>query len=143
MPLYGFCRWHYGKESACQYKRSKKLRFNPGVGKMPCRGKWQPTPVFLPGKSHGERSLAGYSPWGCKESDTTSMHTHVASAKLSVIFFLKKHTGLEMRRGDDISALSQLTTLVCLPYSFEFFICVHYILKFVYIPDNKINIFLF
>ena len=33
--------------------------------------KWQPTPVFLPGKSHGQRSLAGYSPWGCKELDTT------------------------------------------------------------------------
>ena len=35
------------------------------------RRKWQPTPVFLPGKSHGLRSLVGYSPWGCKESDTT------------------------------------------------------------------------
>ena len=33
--------------------------------------KWQPTPAFLPGESHGQRSLAGYSPWGCKESDTT------------------------------------------------------------------------
>ena len=32
---------------------------------------WQSTPVFLPGESHGQRSLAGYSPWGCKESDTT------------------------------------------------------------------------
>ena len=37
----------------------------------PLEKKWQPTPVFLPGKSHGWRSLAGYSPWGCKESDTT------------------------------------------------------------------------
>ena len=35
------------------------------------RRKWQPTPVFLPGKSHGQRSLAGYSPWGHKESHTT------------------------------------------------------------------------
>ena len=34
---------------------------------------WQPTPVFLPGKSHGWRSLVGYSPWGCKESDTTEL----------------------------------------------------------------------
>ena len=45
---------------------------------MPWRKKWQPTPVFLPGKSHGQRNLAGCSPWGCKESDTTegrSMHT--------------------------------------------------------------------
>ena len=46
-------------------------RFDPWVGKIPWRRKWQSTPVFLPGKSHGERSLMGYSPWGCKELDTT------------------------------------------------------------------------
>ena len=39
--------------------------------KIPWRRKWQPTSVFLPGKSHGQRSLVGYSPWGCKESYTT------------------------------------------------------------------------
>ena len=39
--------------------------------KIPWRRKWHPTPVFLPGKSHGQRSLVGYSPWGYKESDTT------------------------------------------------------------------------
>ena len=42
----------------------------------PWNRKWQPTPVFLPGKFHGQRSLAGYSPWGCKESDTTEHSTH-------------------------------------------------------------------
>ena len=42
---------------ACQCRRH---RFIPRVGKIPCRSKWQPTPVFLPGKSHGQRSLAGY-----------------------------------------------------------------------------------
>jgi len=41
------------------------------VGKIPCRRAWQPTPVFLPGKSHGQRSLAGYCPRGREESDTT------------------------------------------------------------------------
>ena len=45
--------------------------FQPWVGKIPWRKKWQPTPVFLPGKSHGRRSLIGYCPWGRKESDTT------------------------------------------------------------------------
>ena len=45
--------------------------FDPRVGKIPWRRKWQPTPVLLPGKFHGLRSLVGYSPWGCKESDTT------------------------------------------------------------------------
>jgi len=45
--------------------------FNSWVGKIPCRREWQPTPVFWPGEFHGQRSLAGYSPWGHKESDMT------------------------------------------------------------------------
>ena len=45
--------------------------FDPWVGKIPWRRKWQPTPVFLPGEFHGQRSLAGYSPRDGKESDTT------------------------------------------------------------------------
>ena len=59
--------WLSGKESACQCRR---LRFHPGFGKIPCRRKWQPTPVFLPVKSHGQRSLVGYSPWGSQKSQT-------------------------------------------------------------------------
>ena len=61
-------QWPCGKESAYQYRR---CGFNPWVGKIPWRTKWQPTPVFLPGASHGQRSLVGYSPGGCKESDPT------------------------------------------------------------------------
>ena len=49
----------------------KKPGFDPWVGKIPWRRKWLPTPVFLLGKSHGQRSLVGYSPWGRKESDMT------------------------------------------------------------------------
>ena len=45
--------------------------FDPWVGKIPWRRKWQSTPVLLPGKSHGQRSLVGYNPWGHKELDTT------------------------------------------------------------------------
>ena len=48
-----------------------RLGFDLWVRKIPWRRKWQPTPVFLPGKPHGQRSLASYSPWGGKESDTT------------------------------------------------------------------------
>ena len=48
-----------------------KPGFDPWVWKIPWRRKWQSTPVLLPGKSHGQRILIGYSPWGCKESDTT------------------------------------------------------------------------
>ena len=46
-------------------------RFDPWVGKISWRRKWQPTPVFLPRKYHRQRSLAGYGPWGQKELDTT------------------------------------------------------------------------
>ena len=54
-----------------QCKRHKRCGFDPQVGKIPWRRKWQPTPVFLPGESHIQRRLVGYSPWGCKELDTT------------------------------------------------------------------------
>ena len=53
---------------AKQYRRSG---FHPLVGKIPWRRAWQPTPVFLPGESHGQRRLVSYSPWGLKELDTT------------------------------------------------------------------------
>ena len=49
--------------------------FNPWIGKIPWRRAWKPTPVFLPGESHGQKSLVGYSPWSHKESDMTE-HTH-------------------------------------------------------------------
>ena len=75
VPLPG---WLSGKEPICQCRR---CRLDPWVGKIPWRRKWQPTPVFLPGKSHGQRSLVGYSPWGSKELGTakwlsTCVHTH-------------------------------------------------------------------
>ena len=66
-----------GKESAYQCRRHKRLAFDPWVWKIPWSQKWQPAPVFLPGKFHGQRSLAGYSPCGHKELDTTKrLSTH-------------------------------------------------------------------
>ena len=56
-------KWLSDKESACQCRRR---RFNPWVGKIPWRREWQLTPVSLLEKSYGQRSLAGYSPWGGK-----------------------------------------------------------------------------
>ena len=50
-----------GKESSYQCRRRKRLRFNPRMGKIPWSRKWQPTPVFMPGKFRGQRSLVGYS----------------------------------------------------------------------------------
>ena len=60
--------WLHGKESACQ---AGDLGTIPGSGRFPRRMKWQPTPIFLPGESHGQRSLAGCIPRGHTESDTT------------------------------------------------------------------------
>jgi len=57
------------KESTCQCRRHG---FDPWVRKISWRRKWQPIPVFLPGKSHGQRSLGGYSPWGCKSQTKLS-----------------------------------------------------------------------
>ena len=67
-----------GKEPACQCGRCNRRGFDPWVGKIPCRRAWQPTPVFLPGESHGQRSLTGYSPQGHKETDMTEVTQHIA-----------------------------------------------------------------
>ena len=61
--------------------------FNPWVRKIPWKRKWQPTPVLLPGKSHGQRSLVDYSPWDRKESDTTErLHFHSHGKMPRLIF---------------------------------------------------------
>ena len=73
-------RWLKGKESTCQCGRHKRCKFDPCVRKIHWSRKRKPTPVFLPGKLHGQRSLVSYSPWGHKESDTTECaraHTHM------------------------------------------------------------------
>ena len=64
-----------GKESTCQYRGCKRHGFSPWVRKIPGSRKWKPAPVFLPRKSHGQRSLAGYGPWDCEELDMIE-HTH-------------------------------------------------------------------
>ena len=72
MPLHtwSFPLWLSGKESACNVGDT---RFDPWVGKIPWRRAWQSTPVFLPGESHEERSLAGYSPQDHKELEKTRL----------------------------------------------------------------------
>ena len=64
----GFPGCTSGKKPTRQCRRPKRCGFSPWVGKNPWRRAWQPTPVFLPGESHGQRS-----PWGHKESDTTDV----------------------------------------------------------------------
>ena len=66
------------KESTCQCRRCREHGFDPWVTKIPWSRKWEPTPVFLPVKFHGQRSLVGYSPWGCQEWDMTEqLSTHI------------------------------------------------------------------
>ena len=64
--------------------------FDPWFGKIPWRRKWQPTPVFLPGKSHGQRSLVDCSPWGHKALGTTEWLTLSTLCKLKRHLFCKK-----------------------------------------------------
>ena len=72
--IYELLRWLYGKDSSCQ---CRQLRLDPWVGKSLWRREWQLTSVFLPGRSDGQRSLAGYRHWGHKELDALSVHAHV------------------------------------------------------------------
>ena len=82
-------RWHSDKESTCQCWRP---RSDPWNRKILWKRKWQPTPVFLPGRSHEQRSLVGYSLWDHKELDMTerlSTHTHILRS--SSWFLLERH----------------------------------------------------
>ena len=74
------------KNLPCQCRRCKRYEFDPFVGKIAWSRKWQTTPVFLPGKFHGQSNLEGYSPWGLRELDTTeSTHTHTHMWWVSVV----------------------------------------------------------
>ena len=86
----GFPGGASGKEPACQCRRCKAGGFDSLVGKIPCRRAGQPTPVFMPGESHGQRSLMGHCQRGCKELDTTEAteHTH----NIYIFSHAQKHT---------------------------------------------------
>ena len=93
------------KNPPAKQKTRRRHGFNPWVGNIPWRRKWQPTPVFLPEKFHGQRSLAGYSPWGHKESDTTewlnnNKQNHFMQGSFVIILtFQKEHFGSHIVKG--------------------------------------------
>ena len=94
----GLRRWHSGRESSCQCRRYKRWGCDPLGRKILWSRKQQPTPVFLPGESHGQRSLAGYSLWDRKESNMTERacaRTHTHTHKILVVFedFSGGHSG--------------------------------------------------
>ena len=76
--LSGGLPWWLSRRRICfQCRRHRICEFDPWVRKISWRSKWQPTPVFLPEKSHAQKSLVGYGPRGLKESDTTKqLSTH-------------------------------------------------------------------
>jgi len=75
------------KWRACQCRRHTRRGFDHWVGKVPWRRAWQPTPVFLPGESRGQKSLVGCSPQGHQEPDTTeALSTHTCTWGISVIY---------------------------------------------------------
>ena len=78
----GLLWWLSDKEST---RKCRRCGFDPWVRKTLCRKKWQPTPVFLPGKSHWQRRVVGYSLWGCRELDTTEQLN--SEADLNVVNF--------------------------------------------------------
>ena len=81
MLLLGFPGGTNGKETICQCRRHKRRRSDPWVRKIPWGKTWQPTPVFLPREPHGQRSLAGYRLWGCREPPW-AMNSMTQSCKL-------------------------------------------------------------
>ena len=95
-----------GKESPCQCRRHKRYGFDSWIGKIPWKRKWPPTPVFLPGKSHGQRNLVSYSPWGRKELDVAEWAewlTHTHTSNNNWVFPVYQET------------------VVCMPYFMSFF----------------------
>ena len=77
--IFWLCTWYSGKESNCQCRRCKRCKrreFDPWVRKIPWRSKWQPTPIFFPGRLHRQRSLASTVHGGHRESDMTEWATH-------------------------------------------------------------------
>ena len=71
--------WCSGKESVSSAEDVRDVSSIPWSGKIPWRRKWQPTPVFSPEKSHGERSLVSYTLWSHKELDTTEQASRILS----------------------------------------------------------------
>ena len=83
--ILGLPWWCSGKESTCQCRRPRRHRFDPWIRKTLWKRKWQPTPVFLPGKSSGQRSLAGHSPWDHRVGRNTHPNFKTSSSVLQIV----------------------------------------------------------
>ena len=99
-----------GKESACQCRRLRRHGFDPQIRKVPWRRNWQPTLVFLPGKSYGQRSLAGYTVHGAPTCPkvghdwaTSLLHFFMTFGYLATLWTSERKGNLELVKGFDIS----------------------------------------
>jgi len=93
------------------------VRKIPWVRKMPWRRAWQPTPVFLPGKSHGQRSLVGYNPKGSKESGLTKVAEHACTlGRLGLLRGLLLSTGRELRGSGRLGSSTHACHLHTSPF---------------------------
>ena len=95
-------RWCSGKESTCKCRKRRRHRFDPWVWKIPWRMKWQPTPVFLPGKSHGQRSLAGYNGVAKSWSQHTQTHTQRREKTTQISKNERNHVGQGVQNPNDL-----------------------------------------
>ena len=107
----GMTWWLSVKEFACHCRRHG---FDPWIGKISLRRKWQPIPVFLPGKSYGQKSLAGHNPGGCKESNTTE---HARTSQGSNLVFVLVNTQLSQHDIIQVILSLMLWTLFWSSYS--------------------------
>ena len=106
-PLWGFPHSSVGKESSCNAGDPGLIR----VRKIPWRRKWQSTPALLPGKSHGWRSLIGYSPWGHKESDTTEWLHFLSDMLCKVKDFYRRKPGQGSYTRKELMVCGRVTFL--------------------------------
>ena len=92
----------------------RRNRIKPWMGKIPWRRKWQSTPVFLPGKSHGQKSLAGYRPWGCKRvrHDFVTKQQWITLAILLKTVYKKQESSRVARPGRTV-VLKSCTEIPC------------------------------
>ena len=151
--IFGLPKWLSGK-STCQCRRHKRSRFDPWVRKTPWRRKWQPTPVLLPGESHGQRSLVGYSPWVEKRHDWVSTHTYplfllfiVSFTMQNLLSLSKSHLFLFPLFWEEKGLLRFVSERVLLMFSTRSFIVsslpfrslIHFELIFVYGVKRMVN----
>ena len=101
----------------------QRLRFDSWVRKIPWRRKWLHTSVFLPGEFHGQRSLAGYSPWGCKELEMTERLTDARHTYMHTYIYIHMHTYMHIHMHTHIYTYTHIHT--CTYMCILTYTCIH------------------